>query len=37
MKKLTALGLVVGLLGSPVLAQNKIEFKEFTLDGKEGN
>ncbi|WP_144603895.1 M16 family metallopeptidase [Algoriphagus algorifonticola] len=32
MKKLTALGLVVGLLGSPVLAQNKIEFKEFTLD-----
>ncbi|GAB3229954.1 insulinase family protein [Algoriphagus aestuariicola] len=32
MNKLYALGLVAGMLGTPALAQNKIDFKEFTLD-----
>jgi zinc protease len=32
MKKITALGLILGMLSMPVFAQNKIEFKEFTLD-----
>jgi predicted Zn-dependent peptidase len=32
MRKFTALGLMLAMLSMPVLAQNKIEFKEFTLD-----
>jgi len=32
MKKITAVCLVAGMLSFPALAQNKIEFKEFTLD-----
>jgi zinc protease len=32
MRKFTALGLIAGLLSIPALAQNKIEFREFTLD-----
>ncbi|WP_297338346.1 pitrilysin family protein [Algoriphagus sp.] len=32
MKKLAALGLVAGMLSLPALAQNKIDFREFTLD-----
>ncbi|MDF2157000.1 pitrilysin family protein [Algoriphagus sp. CAU 1675] len=32
MRKLIALGLLVGVLNTPVLAQKNIEFKEFTLD-----
>lgn len=32
MRKFTVLGLIFGMLSIPVLAQNKIEFKEFTLD-----
>ena len=32
MRKFTALGLLAGMLSMPALAQNKIEFKEFTLD-----
>lgn len=32
MRKFTVLGLILGMLSIPVLAQNKIEFKEFTLD-----
>lgn len=32
MRKFTTLGLILGVLSMPVLAQNKIEFKEFTLD-----
>ena len=32
MNKLYALGLVAGMLGTPALAQNKIDFREFTLD-----
>jgi zinc protease len=32
MNRLYALGLVAGMLGTPVLAQNKIDFREFTLD-----
>jgi len=32
MRKFTLLGLILGMLSIPVLAQNKIEFKEFTLD-----
>lgn len=32
MRKFTALGLLAGMLSIPALAQNKIEFKEFTLD-----
>lgn len=32
MRKIAAFGLLAGVLCTPVLAQNKIEFKEFTLD-----
>ncbi|WP_111671721.1 M16 family metallopeptidase [Algoriphagus litoralis] len=32
MRKFTTLGLILGVLSIPALAQNKIEFKEFTLD-----
>jgi predicted Zn-dependent peptidase len=32
MKKITALGIIAGILSFPVMAQNKIEFKEFDLD-----
>ena len=32
MRKFTALGLIAGMLSIPALAQNKIEFREFTLD-----
>ncbi|MFC3415853.1 M16 family metallopeptidase [Algoriphagus hitonicola] len=32
MKKLAALGMVAGMLSLPALAQNKIDFREFTLD-----
>lgn len=32
MRKFTALGLLAGMLSLPALAQNKIEFKEFTLE-----
>lgn len=32
MRKFTAFGLLAGMLSIPALAQNKIEFKEFTLD-----
>ncbi|MFN3999812.1 M16 family metallopeptidase [Algoriphagus sp.] len=32
MRKITLLGLILGVLSIPVLAQNKIEFKEFTLN-----
>ncbi len=32
MNRIYALGLVAGMLGTPVLAQNKIDFREFTLD-----
>lgn len=32
MRKFTAFGLLAGMLSMPALAQNKIEFKEFTLD-----
>jgi len=31
-RKITALGLAIGLMSLPVLAQKKIEFKEFDLD-----
>lgn len=32
MRKITVLGLLAGILSTPALAQNKIEFKEFDLD-----
>lgn len=32
MRKFTVLGLILGMLSIPALAQNKIEFKEFALD-----
>lgn len=32
MRKFTSLGLILGMLSVPLLAQNKIEFREFTLD-----
>lgn len=32
MRKITAIGMIAGMLSVPALAQNKIEFKEFELD-----